>query len=134
MKISAGTLLANEPWKKIKHKNINNVFKKYLHVKYFTTKFFDQAIIPLSTVITIHVTLEKIIVNSTIKVRVLIIEKGRGMLKLNFRNTDSIIIGEENGLNLSVEFENYKETISNIIKKFKPEKKINPDSGFNGWI
>ena len=38
------------------------------------------------------------------------------MLKLNFRNTDSMIIGEENGLNLSVEFENYKETISNIIK------------------
>ena len=29
------------------------------------------------------------------------------MLKLNFRNTDSMIIGEENGLNLSVEFENY---------------------------
>jgi hypothetical protein len=38
------------------------------------------------------------------------------MLKLNFRNTDSMIIGEENGLNLSLEFENYKETISNIIK------------------
>lgn len=44
------------------------------------------------------------------------------MLKLNFRNTDSIIIGEENGLNLSVEFENYKETISNIIKSLNQRK------------
>ena len=34
------------------------------------------------------------------------------MLKLNFRNTDSMIIGEENGLNLSVD-----------NKKFKPEKR-----------
>ena len=44
------------------------------------------------------------------------------MLKLNFRNTDSMIIGEENGLNLSVEFENYKETISNIIKSLNQRK------------
>ena len=99
-----------------------NSMGKRIYNKYFTTKFFCQAIIPLSTVITIHVTLEKIIVNSTIKVRVLIIEKGRGMLKLNFRNTDSMIIGEENGLNLSLEFENYKETISNIIKSLNQRK------------
>ena len=44
------------------------------------------------------------------------------MLKLNFRNTDSMIIGEENGLNLSLEFENYKETISNIIKSLNQRK------------
>ena len=44
------------------------------------------------------------------------------MLKLKFRNTDSMIIGEENGLNLSVEFENYKDTISNIIKSLNQRK------------
>ena len=44
------------------------------------------------------------------------------MLKLNFRNTDSAIIGEENGLNLHQEFENYKDTISNIIKSLNQRK------------
>lgn len=44
------------------------------------------------------------------------------MLKLNFKNTDSAIIGEENGLNLHQEFENYKDTISNIIKSLNQRK------------
>ena len=44
------------------------------------------------------------------------------MLKLNCRNTDSAIIGEENGLNLSEEFENYKERISEIIKSLNQRK------------
>ncbi len=44
------------------------------------------------------------------------------MLKLNIRNTDSAIIGEENGLNLNQEFENYKDTISNIIKSLNQRK------------
>lgn len=44
------------------------------------------------------------------------------MLKLNFRNTDSTVIGEENGLNLNQEFENYKDTISNIIKSLNQRK------------
>ncbi|MBR1374223.1 glucose-6-phosphate isomerase, partial [bacterium] len=38
------------------------------------------------------------------------------MLKLNFRNTDSTVIGEENGLNLEEEFNYYSEKISDIIK------------------
>ena len=118
----SGNIVGKRTLKKNKTQKYKLCFKKYLHDKYFTTKFLGHAIIPLSTVITIHVTLEKIIVNSTIKVRVLIIEKGRGMLKLNFRNTDSMIIGEENGLNLSVEFENYKDTISNIIKSLNQRK------------
>ena len=44
------------------------------------------------------------------------------MLKLNCRNTDKAIIGEENGLNLSEEFENYKDKISNIIKSLNQRK------------
>lgn len=44
------------------------------------------------------------------------------MLKLNFRNTDSTVIGEENGLNLNQEFENYKDAISNIIKSLNQRK------------
>ena len=37
------------------------------------------------------------------------------MIKLNYRDTDASIIGEKNGLNLEQEFENYKDTIKNII-------------------
>ena len=44
------------------------------------------------------------------------------MLKLNFKNSDSAIIGEENGLNIYQEFENYRETISNIIKSLNQRK------------
>ena len=44
------------------------------------------------------------------------------MLKLNCKNTDSVIIGEENGLNLDEEFENYKDRISDIIKNLNQRK------------
>ncbi len=44
------------------------------------------------------------------------------MLKLNCRNTDSAIIGAENGLNLNEEFENYKNRISDIIKSLNQRK------------
>ncbi len=44
------------------------------------------------------------------------------MLKLNYRNTDSMIIGSDNGLNLSEEFANYQQTISDIIKNLNQRK------------
>ncbi len=44
------------------------------------------------------------------------------MLKLNYKNTDLSIIGEENGLNLNEEFENYREKISDIIKSLNQRK------------
>ena len=44
------------------------------------------------------------------------------MLKLNCRNVDSAVIGEENGLNLYEKFENYKQQISNIIKSLNQRK------------
>ena len=44
------------------------------------------------------------------------------MLKLNCRNTDSAVIGAENGLNLAEEFENYKDKISDIIKSLNQRK------------
>ena len=44
------------------------------------------------------------------------------MLKLNFKNIDSMVIGEENGLNVHQEFENYKDTISDIIKSLNQRK------------
>ena len=44
------------------------------------------------------------------------------MLKLNCKNTDSAIIGEENGLNLNEEFENYKDRIADIIKSLNQRK------------
>lgn len=44
------------------------------------------------------------------------------MLKLNCRNVDSAIIGEENGLNLYKKFENYKQQISDIIKSLNQRK------------
>lgn len=37
------------------------------------------------------------------------------MIRLNCRNTDSVIIGENNGLNLEEEFNKYQDTIANII-------------------
>jgi len=49
------------------------------------------------------------------------------MLKLDYKNTDALIIGKENGLDVEQEFKNYKETISKIItdlnkRKDKPEQ------------
>ena len=44
------------------------------------------------------------------------------MLRLNCRNTDTSIIGEENGLNLEEEFSNYSERISEIIKSLNQRK------------
>ena len=44
------------------------------------------------------------------------------MIKLNYRNTDSVIIGEENGLNLAEEFDRYKETITKIIAGLNQRK------------
>jgi hypothetical protein len=49
------------------------------------------------------------------------------MIQLNYRNVSSEIIGDEHGLNIDVEFENYKEQIKNIIaslnqRKDKPEQ------------
>lgn len=44
------------------------------------------------------------------------------MLKLNCRNTDFSIIGEENGLNLEEEFNNYSERITDIIKSLNQRK------------
>ena len=37
------------------------------------------------------------------------------MLKLNYKNVDAQVIGEENGLNLAEEFANYKDRITSII-------------------
>ena len=44
------------------------------------------------------------------------------MLKLNCRNVDAAVIGEENGLNLYEKFENYKQQISDIIKNLNQRK------------
>lgn len=44
------------------------------------------------------------------------------MLKLDYRNTDSRIIGEENGLEIELEFHNYKEQISKIIADLNKRK------------
>lgn len=44
------------------------------------------------------------------------------MIKLNYRNTDSMIIGAENGLNLEREFDNYRESIKNIITSLNQRK------------
>ena len=44
------------------------------------------------------------------------------MLKLNCKNVDSAVIGEENGLNLYEKFENYKQQISDIIKNLNQRK------------
>lgn len=44
------------------------------------------------------------------------------MIKLNYRNTDVAVIGAENGLNLTEEFANYRETITNIITGLNQRK------------
>jgi len=44
------------------------------------------------------------------------------MIKLNCRNTDSMLVGSENGLNLQDEFENYRERIKEIITSLNQRK------------
>lgn len=44
------------------------------------------------------------------------------MIKLNYRNTDSMLIGADNGLNLQEEFSKYRETITNIITSLNQRK------------
>ncbi len=44
------------------------------------------------------------------------------MIKLNYRYTDSTIIGSEHGLDINEEFNNYSETISEIIKNLNQKK------------
>lgn len=44
------------------------------------------------------------------------------MIKLNCRNTDSMLVGIENGLNLQEEFEKYREQIKNIITSLNQRK------------
>ena len=44
------------------------------------------------------------------------------MIKLNYKNTDEMVIGKENGLNLEQEFSAYKDTISKIIMDLNKRK------------
>ena len=44
------------------------------------------------------------------------------MLRLNCNNSDIRIIGDEHGLNLDVEFSNYSERISEIIRNLNQRK------------
>ena len=44
------------------------------------------------------------------------------MIKLDCRNTDSMLVGSENGLNLQDEFENYRERIKEIITSLNQRK------------
>ena len=44
------------------------------------------------------------------------------MIKLNYRNVDSNVIGAENGLNLTEEFAQYRETITQIITNLNQRK------------
>ena len=44
------------------------------------------------------------------------------MIKINYKNTDSSIIGTENGINLQEEFENYSSTITDIITSLNQRK------------
>ncbi len=44
------------------------------------------------------------------------------MLELNYRNADAVVIGEENGLNIEEEFNNYKDTITHIIADLNKRK------------
>ena len=37
------------------------------------------------------------------------------MIELNYKYADSSLIGEENGLNIQQKFDEYKNTIANII-------------------
>ncbi len=45
-----------------------------------------------------------------------------GMITLDYRSADAAVIGEENGLNLAQEFDNYKDTIANIIASLNQRK------------
>jgi len=47
------------------------------------------------------------------------------MIALNYKDTDSSAIGENNGLNIELEFENYKEPIEKIITSINERKNIN---------
>lgn len=44
------------------------------------------------------------------------------MIKLNYRKSDSTVMGADNGLNLEEEFINYRETITNIITSLNQRK------------
>ena len=44
------------------------------------------------------------------------------MIKLNCRNTDSMLVGSENGLNLQEEFESYRDRIKDIITSLNQRK------------
>ena len=44
------------------------------------------------------------------------------MIELNYRNVDEAIIGQENGLNIHQEFDNYKDTITRIIADLNKRK------------
>ena len=54
------------------------------------------------------------------------------MLKLNYKNADAVVVGEENGLNIEQEFCNYKETIANIISDLN-KRKDKPGQGLR-WM
>ena len=66
--------------------------------------------------------LEKIIVNSTININNTNRKVSYKMIKLNCRSVDSMLIGADNGLNLTEEFSNYRETITNIITSLNQRK------------
>jgi glucose-6-phosphate isomerase len=44
------------------------------------------------------------------------------MIKLNYKNTDEMVIGKENGLNIQQEFSKYKDTIAHIIADLNKRK------------
>ena len=44
------------------------------------------------------------------------------MIRLNCQNVDATIIGQENGLELEKEFDNYKDTIAGIITGLNQRK------------
>ena len=54
------------------------------------------------------------------------------MIKLDFRRADSTVIGEQNGLNIKQEFENYKERIAEIIADLN-KRKDKPEQGLQ-WM
>lgn len=46
------------------------------------------------------------------------------MIKLNYKYADAAVIGDDNGLNIEEEFNNYRETISNIIGDLYAKKDV----------
>src|SRR5574344_1404786 len=54
------------------------------------------------------------------------------MIKLDYRNVSSKIIGDENGLDVENEFNNYKETVKNIIMDLN-SRKDKPEQGLQ-WL